>query len=452
MTDKNALRREILRLVDEYSRLDMQEKAGKTYRFGDAVPYATRNYDEAERHNLVDSALTFWLTADKYAARFETELAAYLGLPHAYAVNSGSAANQLAFWALTSHALGDAALRRGDEVITVAAGFPTTVAPVLQYGCVPVFVDVTIPGYNIDVSMLEAALSKRTRAVFIAHTLGFPFDVGAVRAFCDRNGLYLIEDNCDAIGAKYDDGDGWRMTGAFGDIGSSSFYPAHHITMGEGGAVYTRDKTLAKILLSMRDWGRDCVCPSGKDDSCGHRFDGAYGTLPIGYDHKYVYSHLGFNMKVTDMQAAIGCAQLEKLPSFVEARRRNWQTLTDGIRGAGLEEFLVLPQESANSIASPFGFVVTVREGSPLARADLVRSLEDDGIQTRMLFAGNLTRHPCFAHLEEGRDYRVIGGLPCTDRIMRDTFWVGVHPGLTSQQLEGMLRAFAKAYGKRDST
>ncbi|MDR1013558.1 MAG: lipopolysaccharide biosynthesis protein RfbH, partial [Coriobacteriales bacterium] len=337
----------------------------------------------------------------------------------------------------------------GDEVITVAAAFPTTVAPVVQAGCVPVFVDIGIPSYNIDTAKLQDALSERTRAVFVAHTLGVPFDLKAVLEFCDSNGLYLIEDNCDALGAEYDRGFGFERTGTLGHIGTSSFYPAHHMTMGEGGAVYTKDKLLAKVLLSMRDWGRDCVCPPGCDDTCGHRFDGQYGTLPKGYDHKYVYSHLGFNMKVTDMQAAVGCAQLDKLPSFVKGRRANWLALRQGLSDAGLSEHLLLPEEPANAKISPFGFAVTVSEASPLTRTELAQSLERSGVQTRALFAGNILRHPCFTALQEGVDYRVAGPLTNTDRIIEDTLWVGVHPGLTPQQLDAMLGAFSSAYRGR---
>jgi CDP-6-deoxy-D-xylo-4-hexulose-3-dehydrase len=448
MSDLVDLRKRILDLVEEYSEVEQRERAAKTYKPGDRIPYATRNYDAQERLNLVDSALTFWLTAGEYADRFEKNLADYLGVSYAYAVNSGSAANLLAFAALKSPLLGERALKVGDEVITVAAGFPTTVAPVVQLGCVPVFVDVEIPSYNIDVSMLQQALGPKTKAVFVAHTMGNPNDLKAVREFCDVNGLFLIEDNCDALGAEYDRGYGFEKTGAIGDIGTSSFYPAHHITMGEGGAVYTKDPLLARILLSLRDWGRDCTCPSGKDNTCGHRFDGEYGTLPKGYDHKYVYSQLGFNLKVTDMQAAVGCAQLEKLPSFVERRRQNWQTLKDGLLAAGLDEYLVLPIETEHAKSSPFGLIVAVKEGSPLSKVELATSLERDGIQTRVLFSGNITRHPCFTSLEEGVDYRVVGDLSVTDHIMNNCLWVGVHPGLTDAQLAAMIKAFADAFAK----
>jgi CDP-6-deoxy-D-xylo-4-hexulose-3-dehydrase len=431
-----------LELTAEYERQRQSEV--KPYVPGDRIPYSSRVYDEEELVNLVDSALTFWLTAGEYAGKFEKELAGYLGVPYAYAVNSGSSANMLAFMALTSPSLGDRALKRGDEVITVAAAFPTTVSPIVQYGCVPVFVDVCIPSYNADVSKLESALSSKTKAVFLAHSMGNAFDLTAVSEFCKKNSLFLIEDNCDALGAEYDRGRGYEKTGTIGDIGASSFYPAHHITMGEGGAVYTKDPLLARILLSMRDWGRDCVCQPGKDDTCGHRFDGRFGTLPKGYDHKYVYSHLGYNCKVTDMQAAIGCAQLKKISGFVERRRANWRTLKDGLRE--LSQWLILPEEEPRSKNSPFGFVVTVRENSPITRDELVTTLERNGAQTRMLFAGNIIRHPCFTAMREGMDYRVSGHLVETDRIIRDTLWVGVYPGLDAPRLNAMIGAFKGAF------
>lgn len=442
MEGKDALRKQILELVAEYTRAEQAET--RPYRPGDRIPYASRVYDEAERVNLVDSALTFWLTAGEYAERFEAKLAEYLSVPYAYAVNSGSSANQLAFMALTSPLLGGKAVKRGDEVITVAAGFPTTIAPIFQAGCVPVFVDVTIPSYNIDVSKLAGALSAKTKAVFLAHSLGNPFNLRAVGDFCQQNGLFLIEDNCDALGAEYDRGYGWEKTGTIGHIGTSSFYPAHHMTMGEGGAVYTKDPVLARAILSLRDWGRDCVCPPGKDNTCGHRFDGQYGTLPQGYDHKYVYSHLGYNCKITDMQAAVGCAQLEKLPGFVEKRRANWFALREGL--LPLSEHLILPEEEPSSKLSPFGFLVTVKEGSPVSRDALVTILEQNGVQTRMLFAGNITRQPCVTVLEEGKDYRISGGLEATDRIIRDTLWVGVYPGLDKARIDAMVQTFFTAF------
>ena len=414
--------------ADEYHRPAPWQRGGR-------IPYAGRVYDHEEIEALTDSALEFWLTAGRYAAAFEKGLASFLGTRHALAVNSGSAANLLAFMALTSPLLGDRAVRPGDEIITVAAGFPTTVAPILQYGAVPVFVDVTIPQYNIDVTRLEEALSPKTRAVMLAHTLGNPFDLRTVKDFCERHGLWLIEDNCDALGSRYALDGEQRCTGTIGDIGTSSFYPPHHMTMGEGGAVYTRDPLLFRILRSLRDWGRDCVCPPGEDGFCGHRFDGQYGELPKGYDHKYVYSHFGYNLKVTDMQAAVGCAQLKKLPSFIEKRRRNFAHLKAAL--CGVADKLILPEPCPHSEPSWFGFLLTCREG--VAREPIVRALEAHGIQTRMLFAGNLVKHPCFDSLREARSgYRIVGELTETDRIMNDTFWLGVYPGMTEAQLDYM--------------
>ncbi|HEY6008590.1 MAG TPA: lipopolysaccharide biosynthesis protein RfbH [Geobacteraceae bacterium] len=408
---------------------------------GDRIPYAGRVFDEREISLLIDASLDFWLTSGRYAERFEREFAAFLGVEHCSLSNSGSSANLLAFMALTSLKLGERRIARGDEVITVAAGFPTTVAPIIQHGAVPVFVDVSLPTYNIDSSQLERALSPKTKAVMLAHTLGNPFDLQAVKDFCDRNGLWLIEDNCDALGSRYLYRGQWRQTGTVGDLGTSSFYPPHHMTMGEGGAVYTDDVRLKRLVDSFRDWGRDCWCPSGRDNTCGNRFSQQFGELPMGYDHKYVYSHFGYNLKVTDMQAAIGCAQLEKLPGFVAARKRNWQLLRDGL--AGLEDRFILPEATPNADPSWFGFLLTVREGGGLTRDQVVAHLERTGIQTRMLFAGNIIRHPCFDEMRRsGLGYRVVASeaatdpgapLPVTDRIMRDTFWVGVYPGMSAE-------------------
>jgi len=444
MKDLPEIKKQILELTREYAHTEAAKSI--PYRQNDRINYAGRVYDENERINLVDSALDFWLTAGKYAQEFEHRLSEFLSIPYVYAVNSGSSANLLAFAALTSPMLGEKRIKRGDEVITLAMGFPTTVAPVIQLGCVPVFVDVSIPSYNIDASKLMNALSAKTKAVFIAHTLGNSFDLKVILDFCKKNDLFLIEDNCDALGTEYDTGNGYAKTGTFGDIGTSSFYPAHHITMGEGGAVYTKNPLLARILLSLRDWGRDCVCPPGKDDTCRCRFNGQFGTLPEGYDHKYVYSHLGYNLKITDMQAAVGCAQLEKLPEFIKKRRENWQTLRNGLRD--LEEWLILPEEEANSKQSPFGFVVTVKENSHVSRNQLAVALESKGVQTRNLFAGNLIRHPCFVNLSEGIDYRISGDLKITDNIMNNTLWVGVYPGLTEKQISVMINAFKTVFGK----
>ncbi len=433
-------RQEILDLVADYCET-WHIRNKKPYEEGDRIPYASRVYDAAEMVNLVDSALEFWLTSGRYTEEFERKLAAYLGVRFCSLVNSGSSANLCAFMALTSPLLGERQIRRGDEVITVAAGFPTTVTPIINYGAVPVFVDVTIPQYNIDVTKLEAAYSERTKAVMLAHTLGNPFDLATVKAFCDRHGLWLVEDNCDALGSLYCMDGVERFTGTIGDIGTSSFYPPHHMTMGEGGAVYTDNPLLHRIIRSMRDWGRDCVCPSGVDNRCGHRFDRQYGELPLGYDHKYVYSHFGYNLKATDLQAAIGCAQLDKFPSFVERRRHNFERLYAGL--AGTEEWLILPEACEGSTPSWFGFLLTCREG--IDRGAVVRRIEEKGVQTRMLFAGNLTKHPCFDEMRaSGEGYRVIGDLAVTDRIMRDTFWVGVYPGMTDEMIDYMARTICE--------
>jgi CDP-6-deoxy-D-xylo-4-hexulose-3-dehydrase len=431
----------ILDSVKEYYKTFMQKKP---YREGDRIPYASRVFDDREMMNLVDSALEFWLTSGRYTNRFEKQLAEYLQVPFCSLVNSGSSANLAAFMALTSPLLGDRAIRRGDEVITVAAGFPTTVTPVLQFGAVPVFVDVTIPQYNIDASLLERAWSPKTKAVMLAHTLGNPFDLQAVKAFCEAHKLWLVEDNCDALGSTYIINGVEQFTGTIGDIGTSSFYPPHHMTMGEGGAVYTADPLLHKIVRSLRDWGRDCVCPSGRDNMCGYRFDKQYGELPPGYDHKYVYSHFGYNLKATDMQAAVGCAQLEKFSSFVERRRHNWQRLSEGL--SGLRDKLILPEAAPNSRPSWFGFLITCREG--VDRNKLVRHIESRKIQTRMLFAGNLVKHPCFDELRKsGAGYRVAGRLAVTDRIMRDTFWIGVYPGMSDEMIDRMIAVVRGYFG-----
>lgn len=407
----------------------------KPFKEGQRIPYASRVYDEQEMCNLVDSALEFWLTSGRYTDEFEGKLGEYLGIKYCSLVNSGSSANLLAFMALTSPLLGERAIQRGDEVITVAAGFPTTVAPIIQYGAVPVFIDITIPQYNMDVTQLEDALSSKTKAVMAAHTLGNPFDLKAVREFCDKHNLWLIEDNCDALGSTYTINGKMKFTGTIGDIGTSSFYPPHHMTMGEGGAVYTDNALLNKCVRSFRDWGRDCVCPSGKDNLCGHRFDKQYGQLPLGYDHKYVYSHFGYNLKATDMQAAIGCAQLDKFPGFVERRKENYKILFDKLRD--LQDKLVLPLPCENSDPSWFGFLVTCKDG--VNRNDMVQKLEANGIQTRMLFAGNLIKHPCFDRMREsGKGYRVVGTLENTDFVMENSFWIGVYPGMTEAKLSYM--------------
>jgi CDP-4-dehydro-6-deoxyglucose reductase, E1 len=440
--DQNkALRQRTIEAAIAYYRQAHAPK--KAFVPGDRIPYAGRVFDEAEIVNLVNSSLDFWLTSGRYVESFERDFAAFLGIRHCSLTNSGSSANLLAFMALTSPKLGERRIRPGDEVITVAAGFPTTVAPIIQYGAVPVFVDVSLPTYNLDVTQLAAALSPRSRAVMAAHTLGNPIDLMAVKTFCDQNGLWLIEDNCDALGSRYRLDGQWRYTGTIGHLGTSSFYPPHHLTMGEGGAVYSDDLLLKELVESFRDWGRDCSCPPGRDNTCADRFGRQFGELPLGYDHKYVYSHFGYNLKITDMQAAIGCAQLEKLPGFIAARKKNWQLLREGL--AGLEEHFILPEPTENSDPSWFGFLLTVRAGSGLSREGIVNHLESKGIQTRMLFAGNLVKHPCFDEMRRsGNGYRVIAELTTTDQIMRDTFWVGVYPGMTAEMLEYMMQEIRK--------
>ncbi len=432
-------REKILNLVQNYCNTFHKQSV---YQKGDRIPYASRVYDSAEMCSLVDCALEFWLTAGRYTEMFEKNFASYLGIRYCSLVNSGSSANLLAFMALTSPLLGERQVKPGDEMITVAAGFPTTVAPAIQYGVIPVFVDVTIPQYNLDVSRLEEALTEKTKVVMAAHTLGNPFDLAAVRKFCDDHQLWMIEDNCDALGSEYEIGGKMKYTGTIGDIGTSSFYPPHHMTMGEGGAVYTNHALLHKCIRSMRDWGRDCVCDCGQDGMCGHRFDGQYGELPQGYDHKYVYSHFGYNLKATDMQAAVGCAQLEKFPAFVQRRRHNFAYLHQALETE--TDKIVLPQACEHSNPSWFGFLMTCREGTD--RGKVVSFLEERGIQTRMLFAGNLIKHPCFDQMRKAKSgYRIVGELTNTDRIMKDSFWVGVYPGLTVEMLDDMAQTIIKA-------
>ena len=427
MTETQA-RREILEKVREYYSCF---HAGKRWD-GKHVPYGGRVYDEREMMYLTEAMLEFRLTAGRFAEQLERKLAAYIGVRHCALVSSGSSANLLAFHTLTSPLLGDRRICRGDEVITVAAGFPTTVAPIIQYGTIPVFVDITVPQYNVDTNALEAAYSSKTKAVMLAHTLGNPFDLSAVCAFCQKYNLWLIEDNCDAMGAAYCMDGQWRKTGSFGHLATSSFYPPHHMTMGEGGAVFTDDDLLAKILVSLRDWGRDCTCAPGQDNRCKRRFLHVYEALPAGYDHKYVYGHLGFNLKVTDLQAAVGLAQLEKLPDFVKKRRYHYDVLLEKMQP--LSERVILPESCENGLNSPFGFLLTCQDG--LDREKVVHRLEKNGIQTRPLFAGNLLRHPCFDEMRRSQTgYRVAGTLTQTDRVLRDTFWVGVYPGLTEEQL-----------------
>ena len=432
---KKELHDQILELVKKYC--DTYHNQETQFKPGDRIPYASRVYDHDEMMNLVDSALEFWLTAGRYTAQFEREFAKYLDVKFCSLVNSGSSANLCAFMALTSPLLGNRAIRRGDEVITVAAGFPTTVAPAIQYGAIPVFIDITIPQYDIDVSRLEEAFSTKTKAVMVAHTLGNPFDIAAVKAFCDKHKLWLVEDNCDALGSRYTIDGKEKFTGTIGDIGTSSFYPPHHMTMGEGGAVYTNNPLLNKIIRSFRDWGRDCICPPGRDNFCGHRFDRQYGELPLGYDHKYVYSHFGYNLKATDMQAAVGCAQLKKFPSFVERRRHNFERMRAALED--VQDKFILPVPFPHSKPSWFGFLLTCKEG--VDKVAVTRFVEAHGVQTRALFAGNLIKHPCFDEMRaSGKGYRVVGELTNTDRIMRDTFWVGLYPGMTDEKIDYMAK------------
>lgn len=435
MSRKEELRDRILELTKEY----YQESFGTSEEFkpGDRINYAGRVFDEKELVNLVDSSLEFWLTAGRYTQQFEKKLADYLGVKFCSVVNSGSSANLLAFLALTSHKLGDKRIRKGDEVITVAAGFPTTVAPIMQFGAVPVFVDVTIPQYNIDVQQLEQAYSEKTKAVMIAHTLGNPFDIQAVKDFCDKCDLWLVEDNCDALGSEYLYNGKMCKTGTVGHIATSSFYPPHHITMGEGGAVYTNDALLYRIVNSLRDWGRDCYCAPGQDGRCKNRYHQQFGELPLGYDHKYVYSHLGYNLKATDMQAAVGCAQMEKLDDFTEKRRTNWNKLQELLQD--VKENLILPKPLEGSAPSWFGYVITVPEKANFTRDELVAELENKNIQTRNLFAGNLIKHPCFDEYRGDMNvYRMISDLHNTNAIMNQTFWIGVYPGMTDAKIRYM--------------
>ena len=422
-----AIRAQILDLVREYHAAaypDAPFVAGSS-----PIPVSGRVFDDDDIVKLVDSSLDFWLTTGRFAAEFEREFAKCMGLRHCLLVNSGSSANLVAFSALTSPKLGDRQILPGDEVITTATGFPTTVNPAIQYGAVPVFLDVDVPTYNIDVSLLEEALSPKTKAVMVAHTLGNPFDLATITDFCRRNGLWLIEDCCDAVGARYDG----KPVGTFGDLATVSFYPAHHITMGEGGAVLCNQGAIKVLAESFRDWGRDCWCEPGKDNTCGKRFDQQFGTLPAGYDHKYVYSHIGYNLKVTDMQAAVGVAQLAKLDGFIEARTRNFDHLYEGL--SDLQDYLLLPEATPDSEPSWFGFPVAMRPDAPISRNDLVRALNDRGIGTRLVFAGNLLRQPAYLDIT----HRVVGDLTNADFVMENALWLGVFPGLTPDHIDHVI-------------
>lgn len=442
--DEIEARKYIKEIVTEYY-YDFKEKAESKENFepGDRISYASRVYDEKEMCALTDAMLDFWLTTGRFSEQFEKNFADWIGVKYAHLVNSGSSANLLAFMTLTAAELGERQIKRGDEVITVACGFPTTVTPILQYGAVPVFVDVTVPQYNIDITKLEMALSEKTKAVMIAHTLGNPFDLKEVKDFCDKNNLWLIEDNCDALGTEYTMDGITKFTGTWGDIGTSSFYPPHHMTMGEGGCVYTNNAKLNRLILSFRDWGRDCICPSGKDNYCGHRYDGQFGELPKGYDHKYVYSHLGYNLKVTDMQAAIGCEQLKKFPTFIERRRHNWERLYKALQE--IQDKIILPVPAENSRPSWFGFLISVKPESGIKRNDVTKYIEEHNIQTRLLFSGNLIKHPCFDQIRDTDAYRVVDSLENTEFIMNNTFWVGVYPGMTDKMIDYMAQVIKEA-------
>lgn len=437
-------REQIKALVGEYyHEFKKPLESKENFEPGNRISYASRVYDEKEMQSLTDAMLDFWLTTGRFSDQFEKEFAEWIGVRFAHLVNSGSSANLIAFSVLTAPELGERQIKRGDEVITVACGFPTTVTPVLQYGAVPVFVDVTVPQYNIDITKLEGALSEKTKAVMIAHTLGNPFDLKAVKAFCDAHNLWLVEDNCDALGTQYTIDGETKFSGTWGDIGTSSFYPPHHMTMGEGGCVYTDNPVLHRLILSYRDWGRDCICPSGRDNYCGHRYDGQYGELPKGYDHKYVYSHFGYNLKVTDLQAAVGCEQLKKFPSFIERRRHNWDRLYKGLEV--VSDKIILPEPAENSRPSWFGFLISVKPEIGIDRNKVTKYLEDHNVQTRLLFSGNLIKHPCFDQIRGTDAYRVFGTLDNTEFIMNNTFWVGVYPGMTDAMIDYMAQVIREA-------
>ena len=440
-------REEIKLLVGEFYKEFKEPVESKEYfKPGDRISYASRVYDEKEMQSLTDAMLDFWLTTGRFSNQFEKDFASWIGVKYAHLVNSGSSANLIAFSVLTAPELGDRQIKRGDEVITVACGFPTTITPILQYGAVPVFVDVTVPQYNIDITQLEEALSEKTKAVMIAHTLGNPFDLKAVKEFCDKHNLWLVEDNCDALGTKYTIDGETRFTGTWGDIGTSSFYPPHHMTMGEGGAVYTNNPVLNRLILSYRDWGRDCICVSGQDNLCGHRWDGQFGELPKGYDHKYTYSHFGYNLKVTDLQAAVGVEQLKKFPSFIERRKHNWARLHAALEG--IQDKIILPEPAENSDPSWFGFLISVRPETGLNRNDVTKYIESKNVQTRLLFSGNIIKQPCFNEIRGTNAYRVVGSLENSDFVVNNTFWVGVYPGMTDAMIDYMAQVIKEAVGK----
>lgn len=435
MKEQELIRKEILKKVVEFYQAGLKPSGTEIDKM---IPFAGRVFDQKELVNLVDSSLDFWLTAGRYAEQFEGEFAVFMDVAHCLLVNSGSSANLVALTALTSPQLGEKRLRKNDEVITVAAGFPTTINPIIQNGLIPVFVDVELATYNVKVEELKQALSDKTKAIMLAHTLGNPFNLDAVLEFADKYDLYLIEDCCDAVGSTYRG----KKVGAFGHLSTVSFYPAHHMTMGEGGAVLTNDQRLRRIATSVRDWGRDCYCVPGADNTCGRRFTRQQGGLPLGYDHKYVYSHIGYNLKVTEMQAAIGTAQLKKLPSFIKKRKENFVRIEELL--LPYEEYLILPAATKNSAPAWFGFPITVKENDKFTRNDLIKYLEDQQIMTRLLFAGNITKQPAYLNL----DCRIIGDLKNTDYIMNNTFFIGVYPGISAAQIEYIGETFIKFFAR----
>ena len=440
-------REEIKSLVGEfYKEFKKPVESKENFKPGDRISYASRVYDEREMQSLTDAMLDFWLTTGRFSKEFEKNFAQWIGVKYAHLVNSGSSANLIAFSALTAPELGDRQIKKGDEVITVACGFPTTINPIIQYGAVPVFLDVTVPQYNIDVEQLEAAYTEKTKAVMIAHTLGNPFDLKTVKEFCDKHNLWLVEDNCDALGSKYTIDGVTKYTGTWGDIGTSSFYPPHHMTMGEGGAVYTNNPLLNRLILSYRDWGRDCICVSGQDNLCGHRWDGQFGELPVGYDHKYTYSHFGYNLKVTDLQAAVGVEQLKKFPSFIERRKHNWARLHAALEN--VQDKIILTEPAENSDPSWFGFLISVRPETGLNRNDVTKYIESKNVQTRLLFSGNIIKQPCFNEIRGTDAYRVVGNLENSDFVVNNTFWVGVYPGMTDTMIDYMAQVIKEAVGK----
>lgn len=441
-------REEIKSLVGEfYKEFKEPVESKENFKPGDRISYASRVYDEKEMQSLTDAMLDFWLTTGRFSKEFEKNFAEWIGVKYAHLVNSGSSANLIAFSVLTAPELGDRQIKKGDEVITVACGFPTTINPIIQYGAVPVFLDVTVPQYNIDVEQLEAAYTEKTKAVMIAHTLGNPFDLKTVKEFCDKHKLWLVEDNCDALGSKYTIDGVTKYTGTWGDIGTSSFYPPHHMTMGEGGAVYTNNPLLNRLILSYRDWGRDCICVSGQDNLCGHRWDGQFGELPVGYDHKYTYSHFGYNLKVTDLQAAVGVEQLKKFPSFIERRKHNWARLHAALED--IQDKIILPEPAENSDPSWFGFLISVRPETGLNRNDVTKYIESKNVQTRLLFSGNIIKQPCFNEIRGTDAYRVVGDLENSDFVVNNTFWVGVYPGMTDTMIDYMAQVIKEAVGNK---